>query len=737
MRKPFWQFGFLLVPAVLAAVSTAADPAASTTDPVAKASAPADSATPAAETPAAPAPVENVPAKPAVTLTTDPKFISARDVAAEVDRQILAELQKGGVPVADVCNDEDFLRRASLDIIGQLPTPDDVHAFRADSDAGKRAALIERLLASPEFGLNWGRYWRDVIYFRATEQRSRLNQDEFTTWMADQWNQGIGWNVTASAMLTAVGNVTEHPETALIFAQGAHTEDVAAEACRVFLGIQLQCANCHDHPSDVWKREQFHQLAAYFPRITERRVMKGTPEFEIVSVNTENKRGDFMREHPDLFVRQFDRNNDNKLTKQEIEKGPKRVGKKLAAAMQARQAALKGEMTKETDDESMKSDASETDNKEKPKLVRKKVAAAMKKAEMAKEEMTKEEMEEGSMKGKGLVAPKLAPKLIDRLFESADTNKDGLLTVEEIKSSQPPQNKRKGSTEHHMVNLLNPDSEGVVIDPKFFIDGSTLPHGQSDEERRKAVAKSFVSPENPWFARAIVNRVWAEMLGEGFYMPIDDLGPNRAARYPAVLDLLCSNFVENGYDPKWLVRTIANTAAYQRKIMSKPASENELPFAAATPVPLRSDIVFNSLVQVFGVTEDEMGGRRGKVAKDKPRSYLQSPRFQFDTLFGSDPSVPKDDVTGTIPQSLMMMNSRVFRAGMSAKGDTRLAKILKQHRNNSDALRELYLVILSREPSAEELRICSQYIADVNARPEAFEDLMWSLLNSSEFISRR
>ena len=564
-----------------------------------------------------------------------------------------------------------------------------------------------------------------------------MNQDEFTKWMADQWNQGVGWNVTASAMLTAVGNVTEHPETALIFAQGAHTEDVAAEACRVFLGIQLQCANCHDHPSDVWKREQFHQLAAYFPRITERRVMKGTPEFEIVSVNTENKRGDFMREHPDLFVRQFDRNNDNMLTKQELEKGPKRIGKKLAAAMQARQAALKGEMTKETDDESMKGEAAETDDKEKPKAVRKKIAAAMKKAQMAKEEMTKEEMDEGSMKNAGLVPPKLNAKLIDRLFESGDTNKDGMLTVDEIKAAQPPQNKRKGSTEHHMVNLLNPDSEGVVIDPKFFVDGSTLPHGQSDEERRKAVANSFVSPENPWFARAIVNRVWTEMLGEGFYMPIDDLGPNRAARYPAVLDLLCQNFVSHGYDPKWLVRTIANTAAYQRKIRSKPASENELPFAAATPVPLRSDIVFNSLAQVFGITEDEMGGRKGKAAKDKPRSYLQSPRFQFDTLFGSDPSVPKDDVTGNIPQSLMMMNSRVFRAGMSAKGDTRLAKILKQHRNNSDALRELYLVVLSREPSAEELRICTQYIADVNARPEAFEDLMWSLLNSSEFISRR
>lgn len=610
MRKHFWRMSFLSVPTVLMAIATAAEtavPAGAVTSEasVADATSPVTAGDlPKAEKGEAGGEA-TTPSKPIAVplLPSDPKFISAQEAAAELDRRILAELQKAGVQPADVCNDEDFLRRASLDITGQLPTPSDVHAFRADTAPGKRAALIERLLASPEFGLNWGRYWRDVIYFRATEQRSRSNQEEFTLWMADQWNQGIGWNSTASAMLTAVGNVQEHPETALIFAQGAHTEDVAAEACRVFLGIQLQCANCHDHPTDVWKREQFHQLAAYFPRITERRVMKGKPEFEIASVNTENRRADLMRDYPDLFVRQFDRNNDHSLTRQELEKGPKRVGKKLAAAIQERTGASKGEAGDEMADASMKGEGAE-DPKEKRKAARKKASM------MKSSEMTKEEMDQGTMKNAGLVATKLNAKLIDRLFDTGDTNKDGLLTIEEIKAAQPPVNKRRGSTEHHMVNLLDPESEGVVIDPKFFVDGSTLPHGQSDQDRRQAVANSFVSPENPWFARAFVNRIWAEMLGEGFYMPIDDMGPTRSPRYPEVLEELCVNFVKNGYDPKWLVRTIANTAAYQRKIMSKSASGDELPFASATPVPLRSDIVFNSLAQVFGISEDEMGGAK-------------------------------------------------------------------------------------------------------------------------------
>ena len=616
---------------------------------------------------------------------TIPKPVSSNAVAEEVDKRILAELEKAGVHPAERCNDEDFLRRASLDIIGQLPSPSDITAFRADSSPDKRTAQIDKLIGSSEFGMNWARYWRDVIYIRATEQRSRFNQEEFTEWMAGQWNQGTGWNSTVTSMLTAVGNVEEHPETALIFAQGAAAEEVAAEACRIFLGIQLQCANCHDHPSDIWKRDQFHQLAAYFPRVGEKRMMDGKPVFEIVSVNTDRRPGEFMHEHPDLFVRSFDRNQDHKLSKDEMNAGPK---------------------------------------------VRKNTAASKRRPKMdGIQEMLPTEMQ----------AKKIGPKIVDRLFDLGDTNKDGLLTIDEIKNIPQQDNKRKGAAEHRMVDLKHPDSPGEVIDPKFFVDGSKLPHGLSDEERRKAVAKSFTSPDNPWFARAIVNRVWAEMLGEGFYMPVDDMGPTRSARFPDAMELICTNFIAHGYDPKWLVRTVANTQAYQRKIQSKTGAETEIPFASATPVTLRSDVIFNSLVQVFGVSESEMGGRRGKAAeaKDKPRAFLQSPRFLFDALFGRDPSIPKDEITGNIPQSLLMMNSRVFRAGMSAKGQTRLGKILSQHKDNREALRELYLLVLAREPSSSEVEICSSYLSEVKARPEAFEDVMWGLLNSSEFISRR
>lgn len=619
-------------------------------------------------------------------------------IVKQIDDGILSELNKAGIPVADLCNDADFLRRSSLDITGQLPSPEEVAAFCQDQRSDKRALLIDRLLASPEFGRNWGRYWRDVIYIRATEQRSRFNQMEFEDWMAEQWNKGTGWDQTVTAMLSATGDVKEHPETALIFAQGAVAEEVAAESCRIFLGIQLQCANCHDHPSDIWKREQFHQLAAYFPRIAEKRTNEPEPKFEIVSVNNERRNGggDFMRQNPEMFIASMDRNKDEKLSKDEMLAGPVKRGKKKAVMM----------------DDEMKPQASRPNAKQ-----------------------------------------------IDRLFEFGDADKDGLLTVKEIKGMPVPNNQRRGSTEHHMVDLQHPSEEGKLIDPKFFIDGSFLQHGQNDEERRLAVARAYTSPSNPWFARAFVNRVWAEMMGEGFYMPVDDMGPSRNARYPEVLDLICKGFVGSGHDPKWLVRTIANTDCYQRKIQPKAEGENALPFASATPVPLRSDTIFNSVLTVFGLNEGDLMGGRGarrmaakktdsgdakemaeaaeKEKAAKPKALRQAPRFMFDALFGVDPSLPKDEITGTIPQSLLLMNSPRFRAGMSARGETRLGKILREHKENRDAIKQLFLLVLAREPYDKEYEFCQSYIAQVKDRPEAFEDIMWTLINSSEFISRR
>jgi hypothetical protein len=256
----------------------------------------------------------------------------------------------------------------------------------------------------------------------------------------------------------------------------------------------------------------------------------------------------------------------------------------------------------------------------------------------------------------------------------------------------------------------------------------------SDEARRKAAADAFTNPENPWFARAIINRIWHEMLGEGFYMPVDDLGPTRTARYPAVLDALSQGFVANGHDVKWLVKTIALTETYQRAVQPRPASAPELPFASQQPTRLRADQLFNSLAKVLGFDDRTPTGGGGMMERF---AALRSPRNQFHAIFNFDPSTPQEDLTGNVQQALFLMNTPVFRGAISAQGNSRLAQIVRRYTDDQDAVDEVYLLVHSRTPTEKERQLFQQYLRDAGSRTEAYEDLMWSLLNSSEFLSKR
>jgi hypothetical protein len=109
----------------------------------------------------------------------------------------------------------------------------------------------------------------------------------------------------------------------------------------------------------------------------------------------------------------------------------------------------------------------------------------------------------------------------------------------------------------------------------------------------------------------------------------------------------------------------------------------------------------------------------------------------FNAVFGADPSAPADDVMGTIPQALFLMNSPQVNRAIQANTNSVLGQLLEENPKDAEALDALYLRVLARKPSDAELKTCSAYIAEVGDRREAFEDLLWALVNSSEFISRR
>ncbi|MGE3780966.1 MAG: DUF1553 domain-containing protein, partial [Pirellulaceae bacterium] len=239
------------------------------------------------------------------------------------------------------------------------------------------------------------------------------------------------------------------------------------------------------------------------------------------------------------------------------------------------------------------------------------------------------------------------------------------------------------------------------------------------------------SSENPWFAKAFVNRLWSELTGEGFCEPVDDLGPDRECVAPQTFDRLAAAFTASGYDPKWLFRCILATEAYQRESRSRRSAESPA-FAAACAQRLRSDQLFDSLLTALNLEGRLPPQRTGPGPV--PR---RDPRFQFAQVFGYDPSEPREDVAASVPQALALMNHPMFNQAMSARRPDGLGGILARNPDNRAALVELYLQVLGRQPTDAEQRTCLSYIRRVGSRPEAFEDILWSLVNCTEFLYRK
>ncbi len=579
------------------------------------------------------------------------------EIASQVDAKLTELFAAENVTPAGLASDEDFLRRVSLDLAGVVPSPGEVTLFGLNPDPNKRSKKIDELLASEAYGKIWGSYWKDVVFIAATEQRTRLVEPGFEAWLVDEFNANRPWDEITRELITATGRVDEEGRTGLIFAHTGQPEELAAEISRIFMGIQMSCANCHDHPTDSWKREQFHGLAAFLPRVSVRREDPGMPNsFAVRSAEFNGRRGRGDLDPEQLF--QFmDRNRDGKLNKSEAQ---------------------------------------------------------------------------GPLKDR-----------FDQILTVADQDKDKQISKDEfavIRAMMDNQQPGRGEEEYHMPDLNNPASKGELMQPVFFVEeakGPKLKEGADDMTRRHALVDYITAKSNPWFAMAFVNRVWSEMLGQGFYMPIDDMGPERTAMFEEVLGILAEGFRDNDYNVKWLYRTIANTEAYQRTMQTE-SSDSITPFAAASPMRMRSDQIYNAYKQVLGIEDsfsnrgaygmqnNMLRGRRGDAG-----------RIAFATLFSYDPSMPQEDIIGNIPQALFMMNSPQLEGLVNGNADTKLGRILNKYEDDTDAISELYLLVLARSPSNKEVEIAQQYIKQVNNRSEAFEDLMWSLLNSTEFLSKR
>lgn len=493
----------------------------------------------------------------------------------KVDELLGNEL--GEMAQAPIVSDEIFLRRVTLDIVGRQPTLAERETYLTDSYPEKRSAVVERLLNSSDYGRNWANYWSDVIGSRQEEPELTFHDyTPFKRWLAEKLNSGAKWDEVVYAILTAQGKVGDNPAGTFIAFHQANELKLAGETTRVFLSVQVACAECHDHPFIDMPMETFHGMAAFFARTDAKIPWNDSAKIELIS----------------------------------RDKGEHKIPGRT-------------------------------------------------------EEMT--------------------PIALSGINGEAAFEKDLL-----------------------------------------------------DLERRAKLAEWIVRPDNPYFARAYVNRIFARLLGRGFYEPVDDLGDTAEDPiFPGVHEALAKHLVATTYDHKDLVRLLVNTRAYQRTI-SERGSPDAKPLSAAISKKLRGDEVFDSLVTAVAIPNIT-------PPKEKATGLIRFPvppkstRDLVNDAFGYDPSFKDDLLVRSMKQAMFMMNNEQLQKQIDSRpeSETILAKLLNSDADDTSVSTKLYHIVLARSPSDRELGIVRAHLKRVRDRGPAFEDVLWSLLNSAEFTTRR
>ncbi|MEX0712847.1 MAG: DUF1549 domain-containing protein [Pirellulales bacterium] len=481
-----------------------------------------------------------------------------------VDELVNAKLRKLRILPSEICGDEVFLRRATIDITGLLPTELEYHEFMADADPQKRAKLIDRLLERKEFSEIWAMKWAELLTVKSSNQVSYKSMFLYSNWLTGQISNNVPLNQMVQEVLGATGGTFKNPATNYYQIE-TDTLKVSENVAQVFMGIRTQCAQCHNHPFDRWTMDDYYSFAAFFSQI----------------------------------------------------------GRKT------------GEDYRET-----------------------------------------------------------------IVFNSG------------------------GGEVAHPVG-------GRVMPPKFL--GGPAPD-VAGKDRRKVLAEWLASPENPYFATSVANRVWDHFFGIGIIQPVDDVRISNPASNPELFQALGDRFTQYNYDFKQLVRDICNSQTYQRSTQRNASNESdELNFAHSRIRRIRAENLLDSITQVTE-TKDKfqglpLGSRAVQIADGGTSTY-------FLTTFGrSTRSTVCSCEVKTEPnlsQSLHMINGDTVEGKIQAGGVVQ--RMLSEGKTPDQVIQSLYIRTLCRQPTAEELTALKAAVADEPDPKRALDDVFWALLNSREFV---
>jgi hypothetical protein len=435
-----------------------------------------------------------------------------------IDRLVKQKLDKLGIIPSGLCSDSDYIRRASLDLTGMLPTADRVEKFLADPSPTKRSDLIDELLSNPAYAGWWATRFSDWTgnnesmlnnYLPVRGMASKM----WFSWLQKRFADNVPYDKIVEGIVTAesrlpdesyreycetmseicrTGNTepfADRPGLPTFWARSNFraTEDRAVGFAYSFLGVRIQCAQCHKHPFDQWSKDDFDQFA------------------------------------------------------------------KLFAPIRANQ----NNVARDAQDEMRKMIATITDGK---KLNGGELRNAMTQA---------------------VTSGKIVP------FPE--------LTVQPIAPPRPDRNARDR-------DRTPPAPTGRILgeSDKFVIKG----------DPRESLMAWLRSPNNPYFAKAIVNRVWANYFGIGIVNPVDDLNLGNPPSNAALLAYLADGFVDSGYDLHWLHREIMTSDAYQRSSEANVTNAGDKRnFSRHVPRRLPAEVLRDSLYLVTASEKAESAAR--------------------------------------------------------------------------------------------------------------------------------
>jgi hypothetical protein len=276
---------------------------------------------------------------------------------------------------------------------------------------------------------------------------------------------------------------------------------------------------------------------------------------------------------------------------------------------------------------------------------------------------------------------------------------------------------------HHLASYEDRD---LLRTPAVLGAGAADEPVAPGSNYREIYARWVASPENPYFAKAMSNRLWWQFFGRGLVDPVDDMHPDNPATHPEVLTLLAEQFTAGGFDVKHLCRAMLNTRAYQRT--SRPLDENEHDAALCSHMAVKvltPEQLYDSLGLLYGSPQLRSRGGDGIRARGDPRT-------EFVNFFARKADASPLSYDAGIPQLLRLMNSGEFvtrRVRGGAVWSNGPLTTLPSADKAEAAIDELYEHILSRRATDDERKLCLEHLKGAGE----LREIVWALLNSSEF----